>query len=650
MKDSYKEICDILKMDERFLSSEGILLKNKIIEYVNKMDEQLISLLYKNEFTKSMFFVMVDGIAVFDKTKFNWVVESEDFLPDSYTKFKNNILLVDENRRSIKNSGDVVLEFPYKDCVLEMDSTSDKEVRKEVFLNETIMKSDIDVLLDPKCFCVATKHELNANNQLTGKTITEFKETENLIINGNNLLALCSLLPRYKGQIKFMYWDILYNTDSDQVPYNDSFKHSSWLVMMKNRLEIAQKLLKEEGVICLQCDYNEQAYLKILCDEIFGRENYVSMITVKTSSESGVKVNANKPVKVSEYLLIYSKNKNLMQYTHIKIPTTYDKNYNQYILNPEDNFSKWKITNIKDVAAKEYNKNKKDLTDDELKLFQIQNKNRVFSVRDINKNLKSYIKENKIDKNIVCEYITSTGKRTLLYKNGEIVFVKNKVAVINGKEELTKIASDIWIDIAWDGIANEGNVVLKNGKKPEKLIQRLLEGFTEAGDIVLDAYLGSGTTAAVAHKMGRRYIGIEQLISHYGMAKQRLLNVIEGDSTGISKSVGWDKGGSFVSCRLANDSHNLIIDIEVANHHDNLNALYHILKTSQFALYRLDAEKMDKNEDEFKKLSLDEKKKLLISIIDKNTLYINFSDIDDWHYDMLDEDKEFTKSFYRMED
>lgn len=190
----------------------------------------------------------------------------------------------------------------------------------------------------------------------------------------------------------------------------------------------------------MQCDYNEMAYLKIVCDEIFGRNNYITMITVKTSSESGVKVNANKPAKVSEYILIYGKNKELVEYKTIRIVTGYDKNYSYYIKNPNDDCSKWEFENIKDVLSKQLDKKKYELTEDELRTFQIENKDRVFSIRDISDSLKKFIKENNIDKDSVYEYVTSKGKKTLLYKNGEIIFVKNKVCKIDGKDELTKIS------------------------------------------------------------------------------------------------------------------------------------------------------------------------------------------------------------------
>lgn len=378
------------------------------------------------------------------------------------------------------------------------------------------------------------------------------ENTENMLIHGDNLLALKALEHNYTGKIKCIYIDPPYNANASGVPFDDNIEHSTYLNLMKPRIELLYKLLSADGIFCMQCDYNEMAYLKIVCDEIFGRINYVTMVTIKTSSESGVKVNANKPAKVSEYILMYTKDKDQLKYKTIRIPTSYDSNYSYYVVNPEENAENWKFENIKEVLSRELKKNKKDITDNEYRNFQIKNKNRVFSIRDISDSLKEYIKENNIDRNRVYEYTTSTGKKTLLYKNGEIVFVKNKVFIINGKEELTKIASDMWLDISWDGIAMEGGVKLKNSKKPEKLIQRILDGFTEEKDLVLDSFLGSGTTSSVSHKMNRKWIGIEMGDQVYDLCKNRLDNVISGnDNSGITKSVNWQGGGGYRFYELA---------------------------------------------------------------------------------------------------
>lgn len=384
-------------------------------------------------------------------------------------------------------------------------------------------------------------------------TLFESEATfNNMLIHGDNLLALKALEAEYTGKIKCIYIDPPYNANAFGVPFDDNVEHSFYLTLMRARIQIMHKLLREDGIFCMQCDYNEMAYLKIVCDEIFGRLNYVTMITVKTSSESGVKVNANKPAKVSEYILMFAKNKDLVTYKTIRVVTGYDKNYETYIINPDDDYTEWQFCNIKDILSQQLNVNKKNLTESQLREFQIKNKNRVFSVRDISDSLKKYIADNNIDKNKVFVYTTSTGKKTLLYKNGEIVFVRNKVFNIGGKEELTKIASDIWLDIAWDGIAKEGNVKFKNSKKPERLIKRILEAFTNEGDLVLDSFLGSGTTSAVSQKMNRSWIGIEMGDQIYSLCVDRIKNVINGvDNTGITSEVNWLGGGGYRFYELA---------------------------------------------------------------------------------------------------
>ena len=202
------EIYEILKQDNRLVSHENLLLKNKIYELAMKLDKDLINILYKEELTREMFFTSVDGVAVFDKVKFGWLIESKDFLPSSYTTFKNNIMLTREDGKSLRNIEDVILSFPYKDCVVEMDSTKDIDERKEVFFNEILMKKEIDTLLDAKVFSNVKKYDSENGQQ----PIDKFKDKDNIIIKGNNLLALHSLVPRYENRIKVMYWDILYNT------------------------------------------------------------------------------------------------------------------------------------------------------------------------------------------------------------------------------------------------------------------------------------------------------------------------------------------------------------------------------------------------------------------------------------------------------
>ena len=660
---NYDKLCEVLKTNPALVTGEGELLKNKVQELARKMDASLLATLLSDAFTAEMFFTDVNGFKVFDANKFTYMVESQAFLPDSYTRFKQNIMLTDGSQ-SIRKSGDVVLEFPNKDCILEFDSTDTDTARDEVFLNETLMKKEIDTLLDHKVFCNATRYTSDG-----ATPAVDISMEDNLIIKGNNLLALHTLYPKYKGQIKLMYWDILYNTDNDQVPYNDSFKHSSWLTMMKNRLEIAYKLLNINGAIAIHCDISEMAYLKVLCDEIFDRRNCLSIITCKVKAPSGVESGAQVVFDCSEYILLYAKDKNYLTYNHInedaEVVNEFSKTQDayKYILKSIDMSKKiyvgevdgekiyritsdnFEVVTMSSKSAKDYYDNYKD----------------IFATAALSggkeKKVKAFIDKlaNNEDCIYIYEHIPTKGKKAgvfcedIIYKKRGILMLKDFVKVDDKNKQIIKTQhiTSIFTNDWWQGISAEGDVTLKNGKKPEILIKTLLDMFTNENDIVLDAYLGSGTTAAVCHKMNRRYIGIEQLDEHSKMEIKRLQAVIAGEQSGISKDINWTGGGSFVFFELAKNSQSIIDMITATTEESELTTIYDELKTSPFVLYNVDILKMEKNKDGFNSLTLNEKKKFLISVIDKNTLYINYSDIDDSTYSLSENDKEFTRNFYK---
>lgn len=284
MNNFYKSVIDVLKQDTRFFTENGELLRNAVYEAAMKMDSNIIKLLYENEATKSRFFTAVDGIAVFDKVGFGWVINNRQFLPDSFTRYKNKIGLVDNNGEFISSSDNVVLSFPYKDCVLEGGQTKEDQKRDEIFYNETLAPDEVDRLLYPKVFTNTKRYTQDGIEENV-----VFDESDNLIIKGNNLLTISSLLKRYEGKIKLIYIDPPYNTGSDTFGYNDKFNRSSWLTFMKNRLEIAKKLLSEDGAIYVQLDYHQAHYAKILMDEIFGEENFQREIIWRIGWLSGYK-------------------------------------------------------------------------------------------------------------------------------------------------------------------------------------------------------------------------------------------------------------------------------------------------------------------------------------------------------------------------
>ncbi|MFW6029752.1 MAG: site-specific DNA-methyltransferase, partial [Halanaerobiales bacterium] len=297
-----EELKEVLKKDER-LVSEGKLLKNKIVELGLRLDEDLIQLLKSNKRIKEHFFKEVDEVLVFNKEKFMKFVDNKNFLPDSYTTFKNKIGLT-SNKEYLAKNKEVVISWPYKDCVLEGDQKEEDEKRKEAFWNEILAPDEVDRLTEPKVLSnfkrINKKGENDADN---------IDASDNLIIKGNNLLALHSLKEQFGGEVKLIYIDPPYNTGNDEFKYNDNFNHSTWLTFMKNRLEVAKDLLRDDGAIFIQCDDNEQAYLKVLMDEVFEEKNFVNCIAVKMSEASGVKMSHahERFPKLKEYLLFYKK-------------------------------------------------------------------------------------------------------------------------------------------------------------------------------------------------------------------------------------------------------------------------------------------------------------------------------------------------------
>ncbi|MEI6126554.1 MAG: site-specific DNA-methyltransferase, partial [Pseudomonadota bacterium] len=230
--------------------------------------------------------------------------------------------------------------------------------------------------------------------------------------------------------------------------------------------------------------------------------------------------------------------------------------------------------------------------------------------------------------------------------NGEgIVFYKTKVFDFNGTLLTGSVITDVWTDISWTGIANEGMVTLKNGKKPEKLMQRIINMLTKENDFVMDYHAGSGTTLAVAHKLKRKYIGIEQLDYKGNDSLVRLKNVVEGDLTGISKDVGWKGGGAFVYAELKQWNETYMSEIQKADTSRQLLNVYKQMTKESFFRYDVDFFKFD--EEQFEKLPLNDQKQVLCECLDKNHLYVNLSEMDDATYSVNAEDKKLSKEFYR---
>lgn len=581
MNNFYKSVIDVLKQDSRFFTENGELLRNAVYEAAMKMDSNLIKLLYENEVTKNRFFTAVDGIAVFDKVGFGWVINNRQFLPDSFTRYKNKIGLVDNNGEFISSSDNVVLSFPYKDCVLEGGQTKEDQKRTEVFYNETLAPDQVDRLLYPKVFSNAKRYTKDGVEE----NIT-FDENDNLIIKGNNLLAIASLLKKYEGKISCIYIDPPFNTGNDSFNYNDKFTRSTWLVFMKNRLMLAKKLLAETGNIFIHIDINQSHYLKVLCDEVFGNDNFVEEIIWSYGSPSGGRASTPKPVNIHDYILHYSKNYSSRKQLRVYTPYT-----QKYI----DDWFKYT-----DENGRRYQRRQRGKDGDGNAIWE-----------------KQYLDESK---------------------GVPLTTVWNDIKQVYADPRAYKIGLKVDVEVIKE---------FSGGQKPESLIQRIFNMCTTTGDIVLDFHLGTGTTAAVAHKMGLQYIGCEQIDSQIEIILARLDKVINGEAAGVSKEVNWHGGGSFVYCELAQLNDKYVEAITKAENDDQLKSVWFEIAKSGFISSYVSPQEIDPNADDFKSLSFDDKKRLFLALLDKNMLYVNYCDIDDETYDISEADKAFTNSFYK---
>ncbi|OOC33028.1 site-specific DNA-methyltransferase, partial [Helicobacter pylori] len=335
-------------------------LETLIIEH----DEKLLIFMLEHENAndyKKHFFKMIANSLVFNEKALLECLEIKE-LDRSFTRFKNKIGLYSQGG-FIKSSGSVVLHFPFKDDVLLGNAKDNNTKSDELFYHEILHKNEIDTLLSQKALC---RFEMHGQGDLENALKDE---STNYLIKGNNLIALHSLKKKFAKQVKCIYIDPPYNTGNDSFNYNDNFNHSSWLVFMKNRLEAAREFLSDDGVIFVQCDDNEQAYLKVLMDEIFLRENFVANLHVELSTTQGMKVASAKKgniVKNAEYILIYSKNmENFSFIRSLYVAKEWDEHYSIYI-DPKTkkretllNFLKSKYENItKDKVMALYNDDK----------------------------------------------------------------------------------------------------------------------------------------------------------------------------------------------------------------------------------------------------------------------------------------------------
>ena len=333
-KNLFIELENLLRMESTYCTEDGVLLKNAIVEAALALRPKLIAKLLTHDGLKRNFFTEVEGVLVFDKVKFQKFVMNKRFLPDSYTSFKNKVGLTNEDGDFLSESREVVLSWPYKDCVLEGGQTKEDAKRNEVFWNEILAPDEINRLTEPKVLTNFKRYDVDGEHE-----VDRISMDDNLIIKGNNLLALHSLKKKYAGKVKLIYIDPPYNTGSDSFGYNDNFNHSTWLTFMQNRLEAAKKLLSDDGVICVQCDDNEQEYLKLLLNQIFGF--HLSSIYIQVRYSDKQLATAMQFHKLIEHIYVFGKSENSTIYQERA-----EYNVDKYIYEVKELGSPYKIITL----------------------------------------------------------------------------------------------------------------------------------------------------------------------------------------------------------------------------------------------------------------------------------------------------------------
>lgn len=633
----YHELERLLRMDNRYCMDDGTLLKNRIVEDALAVHPLLIKYLLGNEKMKQVFFREVEGVMVFDKVKFQRFVSDTQFLGGSYTMFKNKIGLTKENGRFISESREVVLAWPYKDCMLEGGQTKEEAKRNEVFWNETLAPDEVNRLTEPKALSNFKRYDKDGEHP-----VEHLSPTDNLIIKGNNLLALHSLKRKYAGKVKLILIDPPYyfakTKSADTFCYNSNFHLSTWLTFMRDRLLAAKDLLSNDGVILCHIKEDGFHWLKVLMEEIYKQENFVETFVWKNTDNPDAL--SNKSRASIEYVICFEKSKDSSR-AYIGKET---ENGDAPLLNTGNSVHElsFPIGTIHfKIPDGIYPKGKPD---------------RVELINDI------IVKDSLNANEVVLRGEFKWGADMLFeeLKNGTYFLVKsNKFSIRFQRKEGTTMAPEKFIEEQYlskaigVGTNEDASTHLKkmginfSNSKPESIVAFFLRAITKESDLVLDFFLGSGTTCAVAHKMKRRYIGIEQMNYIQTETLKRMLKVIEGEQGGVSKSVGWQGGGSFVYCELAKANGKFVEEIEAATTTEQLENVWSRMKATGHLNYKVDIKEVDANAADFEALTIEDQKRFLIECLDKNLLYVPLADIDSNEYDVSDEDKRLTREFYK---
>lgn len=633
----YNHIKSVLEQNEDFYK-DGKIFKNKVVEAALKLDPTILSLLLKDETAKKIFFQEVDGVLVFDKIKFQKFVSNKEFLPDSFTAFKNKIGLT-ANGEYLTEAKEVVLDFPFKDCVLEGGQTKEDQKRQEIFWNETLAPDEIDRLFEPKVFTNWKKYDKDGEHAVDKLSIDD-----NLIIKGNNLIALHSLKKVYKGKIKLIYIDPPYNTGKDSFSYNDSFNHSAWLTFMKNRLEVAIELLTNDGVIFISIDTNEQAYLKVLCDEIFRRDNYVGEIIWETATDN----NATQISIEHEYVICYAKNKLKLEKWKIRSEKAQNiiEKYNEFktqfnndTLKIEKNLRAWlssmKKSNEVDLSGVSH-------------YSYVDDKGVFYPGNSANTKPGGYTFDimhpltNKVCKKPENGYRWPLSTFIEADSNGEVLWPENENGIPKIKKRIETATELLKGYFYEDNRKSTKSLTKVMGKKvfdnPKSLnlLKKIIKFSTTDDDIILDFFGGSGTTAQAVIEVNseldsnRKFILVEQMDYIDTVTIPRIL-----------KTTSYP----FISTELFSVNQTLINLIKTATNSDELLTIYNNIVTNGILSYKIPNNFIGKL-NPISNVEINTLKQVLLDLLDKNSLYLSIFEMADSSFNVAEKDKVLSSNFY----
>ncbi len=631
-----------LKKEPNFVTDNGELKKWVVLNKAQNFDEELIGLLLDNADLKEKFFVNVKGTLVFNQNLFVQFLEQKNYLNDSYTQYKNKVGLTIDGKY-LKQRNEVALVWPFKDCILEGGQSREEDKREEIFFNEILAQDEITQLLEPKVLTNAKRIDKDGEKPLDQFNRNENGTiTDNLIIKGNNLLALHTLKEEFAGKIKLIYIDPPYNTggSGDTFAYNNSFKRSSWLTFMRNRLEVAKRLLQDNGVLIAAIDDYEMHTLRFLLDEILGDENRLGTVVVVHNPRGR---NDDKYfATMHEYLLVYAKNKELVKLKNFEFTAEDLKQFNK-----EDDISTYSETPFTRTGN---NSNKHERPNLFYSIYYDPKTNSLSlkpsanSVEILPINAEGEEKTWRWGK----ETFEQKKDTELLVKKvkGEFkVFKKRRPDDIQGRKPRT-----VWTDSRYDASSN-GIMLLRSvlGKNefsyPKSLyaVMDIIKVLSDKNDRILDFFAGSGTTAHAVLELNREDGGNRQFI----MCEQ--MNYVETvTSKRIQKIIEQNKTNNFVYAELKKYNQNFIEQIEEAKDTEALLKIWEQMKAKSFLNYNVDIKKQEEQIDDFKALSLKEQKQHLCELLDKNQLYVNLSSLNDADFACTEEEKKVTKDFYQI--